>query len=85
MRWEIHQLDIKTSSLNGVVKEEVYIEDTMGVETHDMKNHVCKLKKDLYELIRNPWDNTYMRILRSPRVMKILTFATRLKMKSYRG
>ena len=45
----------------------------MGVETHERKNHVCKLKEDLYELIRNPWDNTYIR-----RLMKILTFATRL-------
>ena len=32
---------------------------TLGVETH-----VCKLKKALYELIRHPWDNTYMRSLK---------------------
>ena len=24
---------------------------------------ICKLNKALYELRRNPWDNTYMRIL----------------------
>ena len=24
----------------------------------DSQNHVCKLKKALYELRRNPWDNT---------------------------
>ena len=40
---------------------------------HDRKNHVCKCKKALSELIRHPWDNTDMRSL-----MKILTFATRL-------
>ena len=34
MRWEIHQLDIKTTFLNDVVKEEVYIEKPLGVETH---------------------------------------------------
>ena len=45
----------------------------VGVEAHNMKTHVCKLKKALYELIRHPWDNTYMRSL-----MKIWTFATRL-------
>ena len=44
--------------------------------THDRKNHVCKWKKSLYELRRNPYDNTYMRSL-----MKILNFARRLKMK----
>ena len=48
--------DIKTTFLNGVVKEEVYIEQPLGVETHDRKTHVCKLKKALYELKRNPWD-----------------------------
>ena len=31
--------------------------------THDKKNHVCKLNKALYELRRHPWDNTYMRSL----------------------
>ena len=49
-------------------------------DTHDMKNHVCKLKKALYKMKRHPWDNTYMRSL-----MKILTFYTRLNMKAYRG
>ena len=35
----------------------------MGVEAHDKKTHVCKLKKTLYKLRRHPWDNTYMRSL----------------------
>ena len=52
----------------------------LGVETHDRKTHVRKLKKAFYDLRRHPWDNTYMRSL-----MNILTFATRLKMKAYRG
>ena len=36
----------------------------VGVEAHDRKTHVCKLNKALYELRRNPWDNTYMRSLK---------------------
>ena len=50
--------DIKITFLNDVVKEEVYVEQPLGVETHDRQTHVCKLKKALYKLRRNPWDNT---------------------------
>ena len=45
--------------MNGVVKEEVYLEKPLVVKTHDRQIHVCQLKKDLYELKRNPWDRTY--------------------------
>ena len=41
--------DIKITLLNDVVKEEVYVEQPLGVETHDRQTHVCKLKKALYE------------------------------------
>ena len=50
--------DIKTIFLNGVVDEEVYVEQPLGVETHDKQTHVCKLKKALY----NPY--SYMRNLK---------------------
>ena len=56
--------DIKITFLNDVVKEEVYVEQPLGVETHDRKTHVRKLKKALYELIRHPWDSTYMKSLK---------------------
>ena len=42
------------SILNGVVEEEVYVEQPLGVETHERKTHMCKLKKALYKLRRNP-------------------------------
>ena len=45
----------------------------VGVEAHERKTHVCRLKKTLYEFRRHPWDNTYMMSL-----MNILTFVTRL-------
>ena len=43
-------MDVKTSFLNGVVEEEVYVELPLGFETKDMQNHVSKLKKYLYGL-----------------------------------
>ena len=36
--------------MNGVVEEEVYLEKPLGLETHDRKTHLCKLKKALYGL-----------------------------------
>ena len=40
MKWKIHQMDVKKTLLNGVVKEEVYMEKPLGFETHDRKIHV---------------------------------------------
>ena len=50
MKWNIHQMDVKTMFLNGVVKEEVYVEQSLKFERHDREAHVCKLKKSLYGL-----------------------------------
>ena len=50
MKWKIHQMDVKIAFLNGVVEEEVYVEQPLSFETHDRETHVCKLKKSLYDL-----------------------------------
>jgi hypothetical protein len=54
MKWKLHQMDGKTTLLNGVIEEEVYIEQPQWFEVEDMKNHVCKLKKYLYGLKQAP-------------------------------
>jgi hypothetical protein len=54
MKWKIHQMDVKTTFLNGVVEKEVCVEQPQGFETHDRKTHVCKLKKALYGLKQAP-------------------------------
>jgi hypothetical protein len=51
MKWKLHQMDVKTTFLNGVIEEEVYIEQPQGFEVEDKKSHVCKLKKALYGLL----------------------------------
>ena len=57
------------SQKEGIDYEETFapmtsqVEQPLGVETHERKTHVYKLKKALYELRRHPWDNTYMRSL----------------------
>ena len=43
-------MHVKTAFLNGLVEEEVYVEQPLGFETHDRKTHVCGLKKALYGL-----------------------------------
>ena len=50
MKWKIHQMDVKTTFLNGVVEEQVYVEQPLVFKTNDRKTHVCKLKKALYGL-----------------------------------
>ena len=33
--WKLHQMDVKTTFLNGVVEEKVYVEQPLRFETHD--------------------------------------------------
>ena len=40
MKQKIHQMDVRTSFLNDVVEEEVYVEQPLGFETHDRETHV---------------------------------------------
>jgi transposase InsO family protein len=54
MKWKLHQMDVKTTFLNGVIEEEVYIEQPQGFEVEYKKTHVCKLNKALYGLKQAP-------------------------------
>jgi hypothetical protein len=43
-------MDVNTTFLNSLIKEEVYIEQPQCFVIHGKESHVCILKKALYEL-----------------------------------
>jgi hypothetical protein len=47
MGWRVHQMDVKTTFLNGEIEEEVYIKQPYGFVIHEKESHVCRLKKGL--------------------------------------
>ncbi|KAE8681376.1 hypothetical protein F3Y22_tig00111330pilonHSYRG00435 [Hibiscus syriacus] len=53
-KWKIQQMDVKSSFLNGVIEEEVYIQKLSGDEFKGHKDKVLKLKKVLYGLKQEP-------------------------------
>jgi hypothetical protein len=54
MGWRIHQMDVKTAFLNGIIKEEVYIEQPEGFETFEKESYVCRLKRALCGMKQAP-------------------------------
>ena len=47
-------MDVKSAFLNGKLKEEVYVNQPLGIESSTFPNHVCKLDKALYGLKQAP-------------------------------
>jgi hypothetical protein len=52
--FKIYQMDVKSTFLNGPIKEEVYVEQPPGFEDAKYPNHVYKLSKALYGLKQAP-------------------------------
>ena len=50
MGWHIHEMDVKIALLNGIIEEEVYIEQLEGFEIFNSESHVCRLKRAMYGL-----------------------------------
>src|SRR5882757_4386648 len=48
--WEIHQMDVKSVFLHGVLDEEIYMEQPQGFITPRTETKVCRLKKAIYGL-----------------------------------
>ena len=53
-RWKIHQMDVQSAFLNGILEERVYIEQPLGYAIKGQEDKVFKLKKALYELKQVP-------------------------------
>ena len=54
MGWRLHQMDVKTTFLNGEIEEEIYVEQPDGFIVHGKGSHVCRLNKALYGLKQAP-------------------------------
>jgi hypothetical protein len=53
-QFKLYQMDVKSSFLNGDLKEEVYMEQPGGFQLSDNPEFVYKLKKSLYGLKQDP-------------------------------
>ncbi|KAL9252624.1 Retrovirus-related Pol polyprotein from transposon TNT 1-94-like protein [Drosera capensis] len=47
---ELHQMDVKTTFLNGDIEEKIYMQQSENFVSGDPKKMVCKLKKSIYGL-----------------------------------
>ena len=47
-------MDVKNAFLNGILKEEVFMEQAQGFKDKINPNYVCKLKRGLYGLKQSP-------------------------------
>nr|GEW57335.1 retrovirus-related Pol polyprotein from transposon TNT 1-94 [Tanacetum cinerariifolium] len=54
MNFKVYQMDVKSTFLNGKLKEEVYVKNPPGFESSEFPDYVCKLNKALYGLKQVP-------------------------------
>ncbi|GJU14945.1 retrovirus-related pol polyprotein from transposon TNT 1-94 [Tanacetum coccineum] len=68
----VFQMDVKTTFLNGILKEEVYVSQLEGFVNEDHPNHILRLKKALYGLKQAPraWYDLLSKFLLSHKFVK---------------
>nr|GFC52759.1 hypothetical protein [Tanacetum cinerariifolium] len=72
MNMIVYEMDVKTTFLNGILREEVSVSQPDGFVDKDKLNHVYKLKKDLHWLKQAPrtWYNLLLKFLLSQEFSK---------------
>ena len=53
-KWELHQMDVKSSFLNGDLKGDIYMQQPLGFISAESSSLICKLHKSLYDLKQEP-------------------------------
>jgi hypothetical protein len=51
----VHQMDVKTTFLNGELEEEIYMQQPEGFVVKGQESKMCRLIKSLYDLKQAPW------------------------------
>ncbi|GMF26882.1 unnamed protein product [Phytophthora lilii] len=56
----VHQMDVKTAFLNGLLDEDIYMVQPEGYTDEERPDYVCHLKRSLYGLKQSPrmWNQT---------------------------
>ncbi|GJX20444.1 retrovirus-related pol polyprotein from transposon TNT 1-94 [Tanacetum coccineum] len=72
MNMVVYQMDVKTTFLNGILREEVYVSQPEGFVDPENPNHEYKLKKTLYGLKQAPraWYDLFSSFLLSQKFTK---------------
>ncbi|GJS53732.1 retrovirus-related pol polyprotein from transposon TNT 1-94 [Tanacetum coccineum] len=72
MNMIVYQMDLKTAFLNGILREEVYVNQPDVFVDQDNPNHIYKLKKALYGLKKAPraWYDLLLKFLLSQEFSK---------------
>jgi hypothetical protein len=52
--FKLYQMDVKSTFLNGSIKEEIYVEQSPGFKSKEYHNYVYRLHKALYRLKEAP-------------------------------
>jgi hypothetical protein len=53
--FKLYKIDVKSSFLNGIIQEEVFVRQPPGFENPKYPDRVYKLSKALYGLKQAPW------------------------------
>ena len=53
-KWKVYQMDVKSAFLNGILEEEIYVQQRPGYEVEGKEDKIYRLKKVLYRLKQAP-------------------------------